>query len=390
MNFFKTLAGTGINDIVIQMKQDGQGQITVFVTPKSIAQDSALKTLKPIYVTGTPEEIDAEFFAIISAPLEETQKVFTNIESFEAQKAEALKATEDKKKEKEAKKKTAEKTTTDDESEEEDSEATEKPAKEVKINHEKVLKDFMVSIKNDNILDHKERLLQLFANLSVAESEKAPIKKIRAELQTAIKKQESIDAARAKMRITPKTEEAIASVTETPVEVKEVVNSAPEISVSVEIVAEEEEEEAPLTTKASFANRNNVPEAIQEIAAASPNVIIASVPGPEKAPTIVEETEVVAETVAPAPMAPPVPVAPPTPVYEDVTILEMIDKTFSYEQYIAASWTDDLLIQNGKAKWTTIKREVVPTAPPVPVSKVSYSFPKPFEEPEEENEDDQE
>jgi PRTRC genetic system protein E len=336
------------------MKQDNKGSITVFLTPKSISEDSALKALKPIYLTGTPQDIDLEFFQIISKPLEDTQKVFSNIEAFEAQKAEILKATEEKKNV--SKNKKAEKTTDDNEDEDENNDSLEKPTKEIKVNNEKALKDFVASIKNDNLIDHKEKLKELIANLSITESIKPAIKKIVSDLETSIKKEESIAIAKAKFGFT----------------------TSPSLSVEQEETIEEEIISAPLTTKESFSNKEktNDLEELKEIVVNSPNVIIATIPGPE---TVLPKIEPVPEPIQ-APIL-------PAPIYytEEIDVLEMIDQTHSYEQYIQATWTDELLVQAGKAKWTKVQvqKEVIQSvdvpAPNVP-DKLSYVFPKPFDQ----------
>lgn len=354
MNFFETLAATSIKDLTIQMKQDDKGTITVFLTPKSTSEDSALKGLKPIYLTGTPQDIDLEFFQIISKPLEDTQKVFSNIEAFEAQKAEVLKATEEKKNA--AKNKKAETKNDDDDNEENpssDDTPTIKPIKEIKVNNEKILKEFIVSIKNDNLSDHKEKLQELIGNLSIAESIKPAMKKIVSDLETSIKKEESIAIARAKFGFTaPVTSETI--------------------------IEEEEIVSTPLTTKESFSTREKQSDLkeLKEIVVNSPNVILATIPGPE---TVLQKVEEVVEII-------PQPEIPPAPIYytEEIDVLEMIDQTFSYEQYIAATWTDAQLVEKGKAKWskTTVQKEVIQNVVPLPSvpEKLSYSFPKPFDQ----------
>jgi len=188
--------------------------------------------LQPIYLTGTPQERDEEFFGLITTPLVETQKVFSNVESFEAQKAEVLKETADKKAEKEKAKKT--KTESKQEGSEEEEEEEKVPVvKDVKVNHEKVLKDFMTSIKGQDILVHKEKLLQLLVNLSEAEADKPFPKKVKIDLDIAIRKKKNIDDARLKMGIPVKEEtpsfpldekevDAIGTVSPAPIEIESV------------------------------------------------------------------------------------------------------------------------------------------------------------------------
>lgn len=104
-NFFTTLMSTGLKHVVLEIKDSEDGKITVFITPKTIAQDAALKTLKPLFITQTPEMIDEKFFEVVLKPLESIQETFTNVESFEAQKNEASKSTAKNKQEQDSKKK---------------------------------------------------------------------------------------------------------------------------------------------------------------------------------------------------------------------------------------------------------------------------------------------
>lgn len=373
MKFFETLAATGINDVMIQIKKDNEGLITVFITPKTIAEDAALKSLKPIYVTGTPEEIDKEFFEIITTPLVETQKVFSNIESFEAQKAEALKATADKKKEKPEKSKA--KSESEEDVDADSEEETTKPAKEAKVNNEKALKEFMASIKGQDILPHKEQVLQLLENLSEAEAQKPLAKKAKTDLDIAIRKKQNIDDARAKMGLPAKEE--IDPVTETKEEIATAASSVPVSEAVAEEPEEEEEEESTFTTKASFASKNK-----EEV----PNVETAGVVEEQPiedlvAERAIEEQEVVGviiesqEEELTIKESIPVP-TPPEIVYNEVFELRMIATDFTQEQYNAVGWDNDQLVAHGKAEWVKVK---VPAIAPTPTS-LKYEFPKPFDE----------
>lgn len=345
MNFFKTLSETGINDVVIQMKQDSTGNITVFVTPKTIAKDSALKGLKPLHLTGTPEEIDAEFFGLVTTPLVKTQTIFNNVEAFEAQIKEVEKATADKKSEKDAATKAKKDTEKTDSKEAADS-PKETVVKEVKVNNEKVLKDFMTSIKGEDLLIHKDKIEELYANLSEVELGKPFNKKVRIDLDIVLRKEAIIQAAREKHGFATKTD----IVTE---EVKPVVEE-------IEVV------EPVMTEMVS-----DVPEAIQEIAKESPNVIIATVPTP------VEEQPI--EVVKEITPVPPIPVTPVVIQYEDVEEFQMIATDFTKEEYNSVGWTDELLLQHNKAHYVTVKKEVTAESP----KKLSYTFPKEFDAPEE-------
>lgn len=69
----------------------------------------------------------------------------------------------------------------------------------------------------------------------------------------------------------------------------------------------------------------------------------------------------------PAPMAPPAP-APVVPVYVH------LDATCTKEQYLAAGWTQELLVANGKGRMDT-PAPVVVTPPPVPAAPTALALP---------------
>ena len=365
MTFFKTLSETGIQDVVIQVKQDKTGSITVFVTPKTIAEDSALKGLKPLHLTGTPEEIDSDFFSLVTTPLIKTQAVFNNVEAFEAQLKEATKATAEKKAEKDAaaKAKKEEAKTTDSEGE------VAKPIAEkvVKVNNEKVLKDFIVSIKNEDILIHKEKIEELCGLLSETELSKPYYKKVRMDLDIAIRKEANIQAAREKHGFVKKEEVATESKGTDIVDVSNMTVENGKIKTIEEPAMTEQVSDVPefIEEKATDAP-TLLKEAIMSVVTESPNVD--SAPG-----HVVEQSTPKAEPV----VAPPMPA--PTPVFEDVQVFEMIDKEYTKEEFVSVGWTEELLIEHGKAHYVTIKKEVVPTN-----QKISYTFPKPFDAEDEE------
>lgn len=332
MNFFKTLSETGIKDVVIQVKQDSTGAITVFVTPKTIAEDSALKGLKPLHLTATPEEMDINFFTLVATPLSQTQSIFNNVEAFEAQLREASKATADKKAEKDAVAKAKKDVVVTGATEE-----TAPVEKVVKVNNEKALKDFMTSIKGKEIIESREKIEELYANLSPAELDKPFPKKVRIDLDIAIRKVEAIEAAREKLLGTKKEE------------------VAPAIDATKIEVIEEPAMTEPVSDVPEFVETKPTMEVVKE----APNVD--SVPGHvEEQPTTSAEPIVV----------------PPTPVqYEEVTVLEIIDKEYSYEDFLQVGWTDALLVEHGKAQYVTVQQEK---------KKLSHTFPKEFDAPDQE------
>lgn len=405
MNFFQKLTETGIENVVIEVKKSEAEAITVFITPKSKAKDEALNKLKPIFVTGLPEEIDAEFFNLISEPLRDTQKVFSNIEAYEAQKAEIQKETAEKKDAK------AKATADAKKAKDEEGKVEKVPVvKEVVINNEKVLKEFMTSIKGENILTHKDKIEELYALCNEAELDKPFAKKVRIDLDIAIRKQKNIDDARARMGFAPKLDidNAYIGTEETIVETEtaEIVIAEEKIETESSTLTEKEIEEIatqepPLTTKESFKQRNAVP---VEAPQTSPNENPAMVPGAVEEQSVeemdVEDEEIISEEdmeaeriyEAAATLAnvqenivqnsvpvPPAPPAPPTPpVMEEVLEFVMIVTDGTKEDYMKAGWSEEQLIQHGKGHWVKVVKEV--SAPP----KVGYTFPKPFDAPDQE------
>jgi PRTRC genetic system protein E len=368
MNFFKTLAQTGIKDVLFQVKQDENGILTVFITPKTIAQDSALKELKPIFVSGTAEDMDAEFFTTLAPILEQTQKLFSNVEAYEVQMAEVTKATAEVKKAKEKATADAKKATTvlTEDGEVVPATPTGKPIKEVVINNEKVLKEFMASIKGENILLHKDKIEELYALCTEAELDKPFPKKVRIDLDIAIRKKKNLDDVKLKFGFT-KSEEVVVET-----ETAEIVIPEEAQPIVTEEVIEEEiaTQEPALTTKESFKQRNDVPEVIQEIANASPNEIPTMVPGAVEEQSV-EEIEVVDEEEFEEDVEIAILAAPP--VIEEILELVMISTDGTKEDYMKAGWSEEQLIQHGKAHWVKVQKTIAP-----PPTSLKYEFPKPF------------
>lgn len=78
MNFFQQLndIGPGL-DLAITMKHKN-GKYTVSVLP-TIGNKTPMQ---PLIVTGTPEELDKDFFTLIRLPLQETGAKLKNVEEF--------------------------------------------------------------------------------------------------------------------------------------------------------------------------------------------------------------------------------------------------------------------------------------------------------------------
>jgi PRTRC genetic system protein E len=66
----------------IVIAKNGEG-LSVSVLPQPNCKDEAFKSLKPIVLNGTAEELDAEFHKIIQKPLEKVSGIVSNVVSFE-------------------------------------------------------------------------------------------------------------------------------------------------------------------------------------------------------------------------------------------------------------------------------------------------------------------
>lgn len=82
-NFFKQLSELGITGLGIEIKTSEDGLVSVVTSPRSVAKDQALKSLVPILLTGTPDEIDQHYFESISGPMKKTKEFFHNVEEYE-------------------------------------------------------------------------------------------------------------------------------------------------------------------------------------------------------------------------------------------------------------------------------------------------------------------
>ena len=106
MNFFQQISTLGVESLEIKIVNKNN-TLSISVLPKS--NSKTMETLKPIVITGVPEELDKEFFNIVSSPIEKTVSLISNIEEYEKS-LEAVKAEKEEKKKVEAKKKEATKT----------------------------------------------------------------------------------------------------------------------------------------------------------------------------------------------------------------------------------------------------------------------------------------
>lgn len=100
MNFFQQISTLGVESLEIKIVNK-KNTLSVSILPKS--NSKTMETLKPIVITGVPEELDKEFFNIVSSPIEKTVSLISNIEEYEKS-LEAVKAEKEEKKKEEKKK----------------------------------------------------------------------------------------------------------------------------------------------------------------------------------------------------------------------------------------------------------------------------------------------
>ena len=106
MNFFQQISTLGVESLEIKIVNKNN-TLSISVLPKS--NSKTMETLKPIVISGAPEELDKEFFNIVSSPIEKTVFLISNIVEYEKS-LEAINAKKEEKKKVEAKKKEATKT----------------------------------------------------------------------------------------------------------------------------------------------------------------------------------------------------------------------------------------------------------------------------------------
>ena len=400
MNFFSKLSQSGITDVIIQFEQNEDGEVTLFVAPKTISRKNLLKTINPIRFVGKSEEIDFDFFEKLNEHLvdvpkfqatepakENVEKVKEEAEIVEEQKEEAIEK---------------EDSIALIAEEQKDVPLAETPVEklpktkakaepEPKVDNIKPLKEFYEIIKKDDILPFREAIELALSKLTEKEMEKPYPKKVKNDLEIRIRKEENKIAALKKHGFI--TDDKPAEVVET--------------------VTDENFETEGITTRFTpeeadqHIKENNGGVEFSEITANEIEVV----------EEILEEVETPVIPIAQPIPSSPVPVAPiPLPVpeahqpiqvkrfrQETKEILKMIVEDFTYEQYRGVGWSDQQLIDNGKA---IIEQVIVdieiseeeyqdlisknnvekipvpePMAPPAP--KLSYTFPKPFDAVEE-------
>lgn len=89
MNIFQTIAGIlGENDdvtIVVTKRAGGRLAVSTNFRNRAVT-DKARDLIAPFLVSGTPEELDAEYCGIIAEPLEQSSGIQTSMANFEASK----------------------------------------------------------------------------------------------------------------------------------------------------------------------------------------------------------------------------------------------------------------------------------------------------------------
>ncbi len=82
-HFFSSLEKTGIRRLGRSISST-DGEVSVSVLPKSHADDKGLKSLRPLSLRASVEEMDSKFFEAIQSPLERTKTMFDSVEAYEA------------------------------------------------------------------------------------------------------------------------------------------------------------------------------------------------------------------------------------------------------------------------------------------------------------------
>lgn len=350
MNFFRKLSESGITDVIIQFEKDEKGIVSLFVAPKTITKKNLLKSVKPIRFVGKPEEIDMDFFSQLEEHLVDMPKEIEPVK--EEPKETVVKEEAPKKSAPELVKEASEKLKA-------------KAKAEPKVDNIAPLKEFYETIKNDDILPFKDQIQEFLGKLSDAEKQKPYPKKVLNDLEIRIRKEEIRIAALKKAGFI-KDEPVVETVIEEP---------KSEIDPGVE---------EPITEEIAIPS----PVAVEEI---------------EVIEEVIENTQPVIPTAIPIPVPPvptPVPAAPPVIEIkrfrqETVSELKMIVEDFTYEQYNSVGWTDQQLLDNGKAimetkvidieiteeEYMALKAQEIPAPAP---QKLGYTFPKPFDAPDEE------
>ena len=91
MFFFKEISGlvTAGVELNVTIKRSGENLIVSVLPKVTDLKDEAAKKLVPLVVSGTPDELDKEFSAAISTPVQSATGLLTNMKEFEVSQVEA-------------------------------------------------------------------------------------------------------------------------------------------------------------------------------------------------------------------------------------------------------------------------------------------------------------
>lgn len=91
MFFFKEISGlvTAGVELNVTIKRSGDNLIVSVLPKVTDLKDEAAKKLVPLVVSGTPDELDKEFSAAISTPIQSATGLLTNMKEFEVSQVEA-------------------------------------------------------------------------------------------------------------------------------------------------------------------------------------------------------------------------------------------------------------------------------------------------------------
>lgn len=87
-NFFTEWSKIKLNKVSIEINFSDTEKLTVFVTPKT-GSNAISDMIVPFSLSATAEELDAQFFEVVTKPLIETAVLITNVEEFLTQQEEA-------------------------------------------------------------------------------------------------------------------------------------------------------------------------------------------------------------------------------------------------------------------------------------------------------------
>ena len=84
-NFFELVAGLSLNGnlhMIIQRNENGTQNVALLLSPGD-PKTTIGKSLPPLSLKGSPQELDETFFQRISQPIKETAKLYSNAEAYQ-------------------------------------------------------------------------------------------------------------------------------------------------------------------------------------------------------------------------------------------------------------------------------------------------------------------